>query len=285
MDYNILENAFINVVTECNKINHKLVHDLEITLKIFEKSLNKSNPILINFLKDRYGTEFIKIKYTISQFPNLRSLHDKIYTKHLKYNRNIPSHITILFENFIKGITFFSNEIETTQPIYHRLYSCGPYDNNHRLGNLICTDNLSKTELKRRRPLIERCYIERLIYNELFIKESLHFPISGTQDNKQDIQHLFRMDLTETDFKTCFPDTSIKVEIDYEDNFPYKLIIIKTHKNIQTKLTYIKTYGIINNNNKIYEDLINCIKEENDKIYVKTCKFDNPGKFIKCLIK
>ena len=62
------------------------------------------------------------------------------------------------------------------------MYSCGPHEDTHRLGNLVCTQGLDKKELTRRRPLIERCYIERLIYNEFWKKEAFFFQAIGTQD-------------------------------------------------------------------------------------------------------
>jgi hypothetical protein len=127
--------------------------------------------------------------------------------------------------------------------------------------------------------LIERCYIERLIYNELYIHESLHFPPTGFQDNEQDPGHLFRIDLTKHDFESCFPNTKIIIEIEYIDNFPFKLIINKIQNGVTTILTYTKSYIMTPNGNKIYEDAVECIKEVDNIKYIKTSRFANPGKF------
>lgn len=281
MDDKIFLNSFFTVITECNKYNHAIDHDIETALDKFEKNLRKSSVIQINWLKDVYKNEIIKIKFTLSKLPALRSLHDKVFTKHLKYNKNIPTHVTNLFENFITGITYFRNEQEQAIPIYHRLYSCGPYENTYRQGNLVCTDDLSKKKLNRRKSLIERCYIERLIYNNLYIEESLHFPKTGVQENEQNEGHLFRMDLTKKDFESCFPNTKINIDIEYSDNFPFKLIINKINPKEELTLTYNKSFTIMANGNKIYEDAVECIKHDhkNNKKYIKTSRFGNPGKF------
>ena len=173
----------------------------------------------------------------------------------------------------------FENESDTIHPIYHRFYSCGPHADSHRIGNLICTTNLTNKELKRRQKLIERCYIERSIFNELYIHETLHFPKTGVQDNQQDTGHLFRMDLTEKDFKTCFPDITIKIELDYSENFPNKLTITRKHNENIVVLTYTRTFSFTNYGNKVYDNIIECLKEENGQKYIKICDFTNPGKF------
>lgn len=157
-------------------------------------------------------------------------------------------HVTVLFQNFIKGITYFAHENDESnpRPIYHRLYSCGlqtPAD--YRLGNLVCLSSLSKEEVNRRRALIERCYIERLIYNELYKHESLHFPCTGIQELSQDKGHIFRLDLTRQDFETCFPNTRILVHVEYHDGLPFKLVIQRTSKTTSPiTLTYTKTINI-----------------------------------------
>ena len=268
--------SFLNLRREYKCIQFKLDNNIEEALNKFEKVLSTSDRVQINWLKDRYMSEFTQIKYCISQFPELRSIQDKIFTKHLQFNKKNPTYITYIFEKFIKGITYFKKEYEPVVPIYHRLYSCGPYEDTYRLGNLVCTYNLSRAQLNKRKALIERCYIERLIYNELFVHESLYFPEKGFDEHNQDEGHLFRMDLTLKDFQTCFPNTIIKVKIDYEDSFPYKLEIFKN----DTKLIYIKSYVINPHGGKEYNDLVDCIKEENGKKYMKTSLFDLQSKFI-----
>lgn len=262
MDYDKLNNSFFNVASEARKTEYKMENNLEKSLKEFEKNLTQ-----IEILKSQYSTELIKLKHTLSKNSLLRSLQDK----HLKLSKQMPTYISDLFENLIKGITYFSNEKESVYPIYHRLYSCGPYQDTHRLGNLICNEKLDKKELVRRRPLIERCYIERLLYNEIYIHESLHFPELGPQDDG----HIFRMDLTKKDFESCFPNT----KIEYDNNFPYKVIINKIVSGKITHMAYTKTFQITPIGNRVYDSIIECIKEEGGHKYFKLCSFQNIGKF------
>lgn len=88
------------------------------------------------------------------------------------------------------------------------------------------------------------------------------------------------MDLTRQDFESCFPDTQIDVTTEYEDNFPYKIIINKNMSGKISILTYIKSFIIDTSGNKIYNDFVDVLKEENGKKYFKISRFINPGKFI-----
>lgn len=209
----------------------------------------------------------------------LRSLHDKVFIKHLGMNKPAPLHVTKLFTSFIKGITYFKNEESDANPIYHRLYSCGPYANTYRQGNLVCVEGLSKKELMRRRSLIERCYIERLIYNELWKHETLFFPETGVQDPEQDPGHMFRLKLTKKDFETCFPNIKIDVSIQYENNFPFKLVIVRKQNENVVVLTFTKSMSITSYGNKEYDEIVECKKEENGKTHLKLSTFLVPSKF------
>lgn len=103
----------------------------------------------------------------------------------------------------------------------------------YRGNNLICTKDISVAEKKRRRPLIERCYLERLIYDALYRYETLHFPLTGSNaDHTQDKGHMFRMDLTKEDYESCFKGHSIDVEVEYHDRFPLTLKMTRKKKGI-----------------------------------------------------
>lgn len=273
----------LDISSECRKHAYGMFSDVHSAAKAFESVLSKATDPQKAWIKDTYGAELLRIKNTILFIKELRSFHDKIFTKHFQYKRIIPLPITELFENFIKGITYFSNEIYDARPIYHRLYSCGPYEDSYRLGNLVCTDELDKKELARRRPLIERCYIERLIYDELWKKEALFFPSIGTQESSQDSGHMFRLELTKKDYNGCFPDTDISINIKYNDNMPVCLVITRKIGNGVTLLTYKKNVVITSYGHRLYEDLVECEKEvttnNNTKTYFKVSTFDRPNRF------
>ena len=268
---------------ECRKHSYNMACDIQAAATAFEKAASKATPPQKSWIKDTYGAELLRIRNTMASISTLRSLHDKIFTKHFMYKRVIPLPITELFENFIKGITYFSNEVSDARPIYHRLYSCGPHEDSHRTGNLVCTAGLDRKELARRRPLIERCYVERLIYDKLWTKEALFFPAVGTQETSQDTGHMFRLDLTKKDFETCFPNTELSVQIDYDDNMPTTLVLKKNIGNETTEIRYKKNINITGYGHRIYEDLVECRKEvkngSNTTRYFKMSTFDRAGRF------
>ena len=278
-----MEQSLFNLIAECKKKEYGFSSNIESALKLFEREVKKVNDIERKNFKERYHTELSKIKYTLANkniiTNNIRSLIDKIFTKHFEFEKNIPLQTTAIFKKFIKGITYFRDQKDNAKPIYHRLHSCGPYEDTHRLGNLICTKNLTKAEIRRRRKLIERCYIERLIYNEIYKNTILYFPPSGVQDPSQDMGHVFRMDLTQKDFETCFPNIKYKVEVSLPDMIPEKLTITKTKNNKEEIYEYTKSYTIVEFGNKKYDPITVCMKTIDNKKYIKISSFDNQGKF------
>lgn len=273
-----LEDTLSRLMTDCRKLSYNQDVVIVPTLKSFLKLLEQTTDAQLYYFKEKFQGELQRMKSIIAKSD--RSLHDKIYNK-LKLSRYI-SHVTTIFEEFIKGITYFENEKDDQAiPIYHRLYACGPYADTHRQGNLICRSDLSQDELKRRRPLIERCYIERLIYDEIYKYYTLHFP-SRNDSPTQDEGHLFRMKLTKEDFESCFPDTQINVAIEHEDNLPVKLTIERSQNTTKTMLTFHKyitlshVFGV-----KIYQENVEVEKTDGKgRKYIKTSRFTNPGKFV-----
>ena len=91
----------------------------------------------------------------------------------LKFLQSAPHHYTVVFEEFIKGITYFASQ-RTRNPIYHRLAPC-----------------------KR----VETCFIELLVFEEIYKDLSnLAEPICLENDIKKD-------------YKACFPSMSINVQV------------------------------------------------------------------------
>lgn len=137
-------------------------------------------------------------------------------------------------------------------------------------------------EIRRRRPLIERCYIERLIYDQIYKYYSpLHFP-SKNESPTQDEGHLFRMKLTYEDFKSCFPNTELTVSIEHEENTPIQATITRIHNGSRTVIVYKKyvslspVFGV-----KIYQENVDVEKKDNKgRIYIKTSRYANPGKYV-----
>ncbi len=273
-----LVEALCAVSTEVRKMQHDsraqlararptavrdMEHALERRLTAFEAALRRADGPQLENVKVTFAGELKRLQHAVAR--PYRSLHDRIFVNLLGSSRPVE-HVTRLFEDFVKGITYFAHEQEGAgTPIYHRLYSCGPYADTHRLGNLVCSEGLSDAELRRRRPLIERCYIERLIFDALYRREALHFPASGNVRPGQDDGHLFRLDLTRQDFETCFPDTRIEVRLDYQHGMvPLALEVVRTCRGRRTRLSFQKRYELSPNGLGRYEDLVDCTKEAAD---------------------
>lgn len=121
----------------------------------------------------------------------------------------IESYISKYFKMFIAGITMFDegNSNALGHPAYHRPSSCGP--NNARgpeynRNNLDCTGiEVGSNEYYRRRRNSWNCFIERLIYDEMYIRLR-NIP-------EQNFGHRFQRQYIERVFSTCFPVLDIHV--------------------------------------------------------------------------
>jgi hypothetical protein len=234
----------------------------------------RANPHLVSFFIDDNIQELHHIK-SLLRSQNLATLHDQIFHGIFDWNRNgrRGCQITRVFEQFIKGITYFSEQ-ETGQeevPIYHRLFSCGPGDDPFRQTYLQCTSGMDKNRWSDVKKRIERCYIERLIYDQIFKDQTLHFPAVGTEDPSQNDAHIARIRLTRDDFKSCFPRTEIRVELSYDNHsiYPIELAIIRstTKKGAkEIKEVYKKRIDKTVPNFHKYENVVECFKYVGNKI-------------------
>lgn len=189
-----------------------------------------------------------------------RSISDKIFTKILKFESHMPLGITIVFENFIKEITYFSNEKENKDKIliYHRASSCGNKKKNFRD---LLKNNLINEEIKKNH--IKKCYLERLIYDDMYREMTFHLPSElNNQELKQNKGHEYQLTERAKNYYNYYLEEDIKIEIFYENHFPILLIInyIKRNKIIKTerylKTTYIDDYGNTQYSQNVYYTII-----------------------------
>jgi hypothetical protein len=277
-----LEELFLKVAMEARKLQAGFGSEknLSTSLKAFEKTLIRSDDMYIVALKDVHQEELKRISNTLKQskLPNMRGFLDRVFVQKLAFNmKHVPHGVTLLFEEFIKGTTFFSYQRDptSTTPIYHRFFSCGIGTELWRKNNMVCLDGLPKSEKNRRRPLIERCYLERQVYDLLYKNEMLHFPRVGPQEPEQDEGHMFRLDLTRQDFETCFKGHNLEVGVKYEDNFPTQLTVVRYKNNKELwKETYTKSFNFTVSGNKVYDAVVECKREVGGKIYMKFQTFD-----------
>lgn len=258
-------------------------------LKSFMKLLDlvKDNHILIHGFLDNKYDRLIQIKYFLLKLnsKNARSLHDKIFTNIFKLGKHTPLGVTRVFGEFVKGITFFSDEIENKLniPIYHRAASCGDSSEDFRKKYLRCYQEDEPFIIEQKRQHIYKCYIERLIFDDMFIHSFTHFQDNINLPIEQNKGHKFQLTERANNFNSCFLSIKIKIELKYKDNFPITLIIYFLDNNgkiIQTELferiLHYDVYGNgcysenvyytkkDNNNNDIYTDVLEFIV---DRVY------------------
>jgi hypothetical protein len=204
----------------------------------FSEQLKRHSTIELLAIKNQHYQTLLKLKHNLLSIKE-RSVHDRIFNI-LQMPKNSPQQITLVFKEFIKGITYFRNQKDSQDhPIYHRLASCGEAFN-------ICTNKTAK-EKRRVKKIIERCYLERLIYNEIYINQTIN--------EDQDKAHIHWLEQTRQDFQTCFPRLDLKVSIDsWEDIFPTKLRIEKYKNGV---ITYTETFQkeLIHGTIPVYEEI------------------------------
>jgi hypothetical protein len=267
VNYILLSERIIKLEEVSSIGKDKIIKETKQLLKELKKVENEK--ILLQGLIDRNYTDLKKLRDILLgiKINEGRSISDKIFTKILKFESHMPLGITIVFENYIKGITYFSNEKENKDqiPIYHRASSCGNKKKNFRnlLKNTLINEEIKKNHIK-------KCYLERLIYDDMYREMSLHFPTElKNQELKQNKGHEHQLTERAKNYYNYYLEEEINIEILYENNFPILLTInyIKNGKIIKIerylKTTYIDDYGNTQYSENVYYTEIKNGKEKN----------------------
>lgn len=207
-------------------------------------------------------------KYYDSDVQNkLTNYYNKIIIP-INYNTIITKKekfITKTFTHFISGITFFKNENQELRwPVYHRDKSCGT--------NRLTSDYKFKKTLFGPNPnkIIEKCYIERTIYDILYKH------IIGVQD----FGHMVEYKVVSNFYQNSFPHY-IDINLDYESDIYPTRLTIKVKSSSTNRL--IERYEYIKrlDNNKNYIDNVVCFKiDYESKIeYKKEQTYDDKKKW------
>lgn len=263
VNYILLTEKIIKLEEVSKNGKEEIIKKTKELLKELRKVENKR--ILLQGLIDRNYTDLKKLREILLGIKTNegRSISDKIFTKILKFESHMPLGITIVFENYVKGITYFSDEKENKDqiPIYHRASSCGNKKKNFR--EILKNNSIEEKKKKH----IKKCYLERLIYDNMYRKMSLHFPLElKNQELKQNNGHSYQ--LTERS-KNYYLEEEIKIEILYENNFPILLTIYYITSGKRTKIerylktTYIDDYGNTQYSQNVYYTIIENGKEKN----------------------
>jgi hypothetical protein len=238
--------------------NHYILKTISHELITMIKEANNNNP------------------YHNADSNTLRSMYDKLFIK-INVKNNLA---TFIFKNFIKGITYFQYQENgyIKDPVYHRLFSCGDGKNSFRNKFNICNSTLmNKIELKNVSKKIKTCFLERLIYEKIFLKYMFKLNNKAYYNkNSQDEGHTVWLKQTNNDFNTCFPNINIKIKIKYTDLFPTYLIVVWILNN---KIIYIEEYfkfiEINKDGNVSYKNKVLFIKRNSKKTYTTKTNFEN----------
>lgn len=141
---------------------------------------------------------------------------------------------TSVFERFVSGITHFKSDHESNVdfgldvqpkgamlpgPVYHRIASCGIGTNEFRSRFLQCLDRMGIKERQEVNARVQTCYIERLIYAEIYTTLSSDmFRKRADSRRGQDAKHVDALDRARKDFASCFPDVHITVQISWHSD-------------------------------------------------------------------
>ncbi len=207
--------------------------------------------------------------------PNVRAdngaligFRDRVFKGLLPDIRNVKQtqHVTNVFNAFVRGITYFASEGALSaphHPAYHRHGSCPPRGRD----NPRCLPENSSNVRKVKKSCIEKCYIERSIYDLLWTR------FVGSQDEG----HLLWLLNTKQAYSSCYPDLDLIVRVDFdaENNLPVG-VRIAAHRTtdgvVAWSAHYKKYVGMYDAG--IYTDNVQCIKQDADgRVYAKVASF------------
>jgi hypothetical protein len=243
-----------------------------LALLALEKELKKLTDIQIHlYLADNQRhINLINGMLAHSKVPEFVSFKDRVLKNHLQVG---PLDVPAIFAEFVKGITYFANEEEIrTRPIYHRLYSCGERGDSMYTALHTCYDAQPPEKRRVAEQRIYKCYIERLIFDDVYKHNTMFFPIRGSEQHSQNKQHQDRLEITHKDFKSCFPHIELKIHIEYRRHIPYILTIIKK---VSGKIRFTEVYM------KDTDDPnapVKCIITKSSGVFVRFNTFQNIGR-------
>ena len=252
-----IETDMINVSTALNKLSK-----IQITKML---SRHEYYNTFLSILMEL--DVIIKSKPPVNNKAVLLNLRNQIFKSKLKDGifESIESRrkTTIIFTEFIKGITYFSHEVQyndtSFDAIYHRNGSCSK----NGQGNFDCVNINNRAQRVSNSHLIEKCYIERLLYDDLWLK------INQSQQNKGHSDWILE---TQKAYQSCVPNGHISISVMPYDEYPECLTIEKFRNGelIETQI-YMKRWNV---NTKEYVFPVSCFKiKANGIVYEKQCNF------------
>jgi hypothetical protein len=239
VEYNLLDDTS-SISTQLAALNNALGR-----LKASQREKMMAN--------EKYHQAFYILRYDLqstiktSKDVQLIKMRDQIFGSKLKgmFDEEQKQYKTFkVFVKFIEGITCFVNErpYNMRDLIYHRNGSCSKNGN----GNFDC---IKTNDRRSNTHMIEKCFIERLIYDQLWLQ---------IEQIPQDIKHVELLEKTRQAYTSCVPFGYIEIKIAPYKIMPEKLTIEKYIEGVcvDTEI-YTKRW---NKNKGLYDDLVHCMK-------------------------
>lgn len=239
----------------------KVLSDIQVELESYIRGMPKGNDkIRFTQIRDKL--------FSPNMFGIPKALQDSVDSK------KAARRVTEIFNSFLKGVTYFSNEtvFSLTEPVYHRLGSCPNKGNkNYECVHADNAKNAPEVEA------LEKCYTERLIYDHLWAELT---------QCQQDAGHLLWQLVTRDAYAKCFPERTIKVELEYNERridnsnvlvrskVPLRLIVNISGPDYLRVDTYIKTWD---DTLKVYDEDVICTRVFNGITYYKLATFTDAG--------
>lgn len=226
-------------------------------------------------------SQLIQESKDVSRKVSMIQYRDKIYGSILSgLDVEISSRkVTQVFDEFVKGITYFNDEevYDQRHPVYHRRGSCSPRGQQ----NIPCKSGMYDETVSKE---IEKCYLERLIYDAIWQE------LCNTQ---QDKGHLEWLEETRRAYLSCHPNHSIVVEFDFNSRRLSNDNVSASERNIvptQMSVKYFDGNGVETNNEiftktynsitRVYDYPVRCKKIENGRMFIKYTDFENQGSWV-----
>ena len=195
----------------------KFVTTLEANTLQLQKAWRNSKPQVYNAFVESHLSELVQIRKLLTgknrQMYFDRRYHARLTTCNTQIFSNAFriahinarfSHLpTVIFAEFVKGVTFFQSDITSAleSPPYHRPLSCGTA-NLTFLQKFEITGSMSATKINHCKRALRTCYIERMIYDNIY-----EYVL-----DKQNIGHHVELLQLERLYQDYYPDHKLTVD-------------------------------------------------------------------------
>jgi hypothetical protein len=190
---------------------------LEVCTLRLQQEWRNATPQVYNAFVESHLSELVQIRKLLTG-KNRHMYFDRSYNTRLtacntqifsntfrisRINARFSRLPTAIFAEFVKGITFFQSDVTPTleTPAYHRPLSCGSGDLTFR-EKFVIDASMSDIVVNRRKRALRTCYIERMVYNNIY-----EYVL-----DKQDTGHRVELQQLERLYQDYYPGHKLTVD-------------------------------------------------------------------------